>query len=211
MSCIAKLGSRSKTPGAVCGRKVVSGQYCGIHRGHSKPPTPPTPCVAAPVPAEAAPVPAEAAPVTPNKTPGDPFKFWVTEFEKCCMQHGLIGWSLCYDRAKRRLGQCRYRTKQISLSSHMVKGDSDANIRDTLLHEIAHALVGHRAGHGLVWRAKAIEIGCTGERCGHIETVVEAKYIYKCACREIRRHKKTNKDYTRRYCKRCGVHFVQIK
>ena len=41
----------------------------------------------------------------------------------------------------------------------------DAEIEDTLLHEIAHALVGRRHHHDAVWRAKAREIGCTGQRC----------------------------------------------
>jgi hypothetical protein len=36
--------------------------------------------------------------------------------------------------------------------------------RDTILHEIAHALTpGHN--HDSVWRAKSIEIGCDGKRC----------------------------------------------
>ena len=42
---------------------------------------------------------------------------------------------------------------------------SDDEVLDTILHEIAHALVGPQHGHDAVWRAKAREIGCTGERC----------------------------------------------
>jgi hypothetical protein len=38
-------------------------------------------------------------------------------------------------------------------------------VRETILHEIAHALAGPRAGHGPRWRAIAHRIGSTGERC----------------------------------------------
>ena len=35
---------------------------------------------------------------------------------------------------------------------------------ESLLHEIAHALVGRKHNHDAEWKAKAREIGCTGER-----------------------------------------------
>ncbi len=35
----------------------------------------------------------------------------------------------------------------------------------TILHEIAHALVGPGHGHDSVWRTQALKIGCTGSRC----------------------------------------------
>jgi hypothetical protein len=45
------------------------------------------------------------------------------------------------------------------LKSKIVKR---SEILDTILHEIAHALVGHKEAHGPVWVAKAKEIGCSG-------------------------------------------------
>jgi hypothetical protein len=39
-------------------------------------------------------------------------------------------------------------------------------IVDTILHEIAHALVGPRHGHDTVWKAKCTDIGARPERCG---------------------------------------------
>jgi predicted SprT family Zn-dependent metalloprotease len=80
-------------------------------------------------------------------------------------QHGLVGWSFGLNRAKRQLGVCRYRTKRIEMSAYYVKHNSDESIRDTLLHEIAHALAGHAAGHGPVWQAIATRIGAKPERC----------------------------------------------
>ncbi len=37
-------------------------------------------------------------------------------------------------------------------------------MRNTILHEIAHALTGHKAGHNAEWRNMAIAIGCDGQR-----------------------------------------------
>lgn len=44
--------------------------------------------------------------------------------------------------------------------------DGFSLIRDTILHEIAHALVGPNHCHDLVWKAKCLEIGATPRRCG---------------------------------------------
>lgn len=86
-------------------------------------------------------------------------------------QHGLIdqGWHFEFDRAKSRLGACHHGKKKITLSSIISPGQSRARIVNTILHEIAHALVGHKAAHGPMWKAKALEIGCDGERCGEVE------------------------------------------
>lgn len=80
-------------------------------------------------------------------------------------RHGLTDWTLTLDRAKTRAGACRYRSRQISLSAHLTRLHSEAEVRDTILHEIAHALVGAKHGHDEVWRATAQRIGSSGARC----------------------------------------------
>ena len=80
-------------------------------------------------------------------------------------QHGLHDWRLHFDRAKRRAGICRYNDHVIGLSAPITALHTEAEVRDTILHEIAHALTGPRAGHGPRWKAVARRIGCSGERC----------------------------------------------
>jgi predicted SprT family Zn-dependent metalloprotease len=80
-------------------------------------------------------------------------------------QHGLTGWRLVFDDAKSRAGVCRSDRKEIGLSRPLVRLYSEADVTDTVLHEIAHALVGARHGHDRVWRATALRIGCSGTRC----------------------------------------------
>jgi len=92
---------------------------------------------------------------------------------KLMEQHGLIykrglhdvpPWSFVWDRAKRRHGQCRYSRKQISLSRPLTRLLSEDEVRDTILHEIAHALIGPGHGHGPEWKEQARAIGCNASR-----------------------------------------------
>jgi predicted SprT family Zn-dependent metalloprotease len=47
----------------------------------------------------------------------------------------------------------------------LVELNDEAKVRDTILHEIAHAMVGRLHGHDFKWKHTAQQIGCTGERC----------------------------------------------
>lgn len=80
-------------------------------------------------------------------------------------RHGLIGWRLVFDNAKTRAGICRAAPKEIGLSRVLTALHSEPEVTDTILHEIAHALVGPAHGHDLVWRDKALAIGCSARRC----------------------------------------------
>jgi predicted SprT family Zn-dependent metalloprotease len=80
-------------------------------------------------------------------------------------EHGLDGWQIVADRAKTRAGVCRFGSRRIGISAPLTAIHDEAEVRDTILHEIAHALVGPQHGHDAVWRAKALEIGSSGERC----------------------------------------------
>jgi hypothetical protein len=65
---------------------------------------------------------------------------------------GLPDWSFRLNRSKVNMGLCKYGPKAIELSTYFVGRNSLEVVQDTLLHEIAHALVGpawERAGRGL--------------------------------------------------------------
>lgn len=106
-------------------------------------------------------------------------------------QHGLSGWKIKYDHARRRAGLCDFRQKTISLSRHYVRHAELAHITDTILHEIAHALVGAGHGHDSVWRQKAREIGCTATRC-HSLNFSDERWIMRCpnGCFDVKRHRR---------------------
>ncbi len=94
-------------------------------------------------------------------------------------QHHLAGWSFQFDNGRKRAGCCQYGTKVISLSYAFAKQAAEEELTDTILHEIAHALVGKMHNHDEVWRAKAIELGCSGRRCHDLQ-FVPPRYIVTC-------------------------------
>lgn len=118
-------------------------------------------------------------------------------------KHGLDrqGWRFQYDNAKKRFGTCNYRKKAITLSRPLTMLNNEEHVRDTILHEIAHALC-PRHGHDWVWRSKAIEIGCNGMRCFSSDEVVlpEPKYIGVChKCGRV-----SKKNRMPKHAKSCG-------
>ncbi len=94
-------------------------------------------------------------------------------------RHGLKDWRFAFDDATRRAGSCQNDRKTITLSRHLARNAPEAEILDTLLHEIAHALVGPRHNHDTVWKAKAIELGSSGQRC-HELRFAPPRYIVSC-------------------------------
>lgn len=84
--------------------------------------------------------------------------------------HGLgAEWSLTFDRARTRFGQCDHRTRTISMSLVLIQRASADDVEQVLLHEIAHAIVGARAGHGARWLSTARSIGYRGGRTHRVD------------------------------------------
>jgi predicted SprT family Zn-dependent metalloprotease len=124
------------------------------------------------------------------------------------VQYGLTaqGWVFAWDHARRRFGACDYRRKQVRLSAILTPHVSAEHARNTILHEIAHALVGIGEGHGRVWRAKALEIGCNGKRCGTERVDIATRYIGVCPeCKtEVKRHRRP-RNARPICCRRCHL------
>jgi SprT-like family len=79
-------------------------------------------------------------------------------------QHGLDRWSLVFGQAQTYFGICDKRQKRITISAPLTLQNDIDEVRDVVLHEIAHALTTDR-GHGRLWEAKARMVGCRPERC----------------------------------------------
>jgi predicted SprT family Zn-dependent metalloprotease len=73
-------------------------------------------------------------------------------------------WSFGFDHARTRAGLCNFTDKHISVSKPLALKYEDDEIHQVLLHEVAHALAGARAGHGPTWKRIAAEIGYDGKR-----------------------------------------------
>ena len=73
-------------------------------------------------------------------------------------------WTFGFDNAKRRAGLCNYTEHRITVSRYLAARYDDDEIHQILLHEVAHAMTGPKAGHGARWLAVARDLGYEGHR-----------------------------------------------
>lgn len=109
----------------------------------------------------------------------------------------LAEWTFSVNyRATGRLGQCQYGNKNIEVSVVLTKPEHRIKLRNTVIHEIAHAvnpmLYGrsdNHGPHGPNWRRLMIAFGERPERCSsdrdvgadlHQKRVARAKQIWAC-------------------------------
>lgn len=95
-------------------------------------------------------------------------------------EHRLVGWTFAFDKAVSRLGVTHFKTNTICLSAQPTELNPESQVRNTILHEIAHALVGPNHHHDFTWYAKAKAIGCTGDRCTNSAIQVKGRWSVKC-------------------------------
>ncbi|MFT4157930.1 MAG: SprT-like domain-containing protein [Microbacterium sp.] len=112
-------------------------------------------------------------------------------------------WSFGFDNAKRRAGQCNYTTKRITVSRYLAARFDDDEIHQVLLHEVAHALAGHKAAHGPMWKRIATELGYDGGVTHHGETAVElAPWVGTCPAGHVTyRHRRPSRATS---CAKCS-------
>jgi predicted SprT family Zn-dependent metalloprotease len=122
-------------------------------------------------------------------------------------QYGLHDWTFRFDHARRRFGSCRYKARVITLSRHLTFLNPQEQVRDTILHEIAHALT-PGDGHGGRWKRTCREIGATPTRCYTDQEVVSPPRRaarYEIGCRRCGwwhdRHRRTRRKLVCRTCR----------
>ena len=107
---------------------------------------------------------------------------WALEEHGLAARDCTFGW----DRAVRQAGCCHLGVRRITLSCPtFVPRENRDKPLETILHEVAHALAGHEAGHGLEWLAVAESLGARPERCydGLAATRLGAIGTYRCGTR----------------------------
>ena len=76
-------------------------------------------------------------------------------------EHGLYakGWRTVFCKDERFLGRCYHDEKRIQLSLLGLNSHNEFEVKNTILHEIAHALVGVGKGHNFEWLDMARKLG----------------------------------------------------
>ena len=119
------------------------------------------------------------------------------------------GWTFKFASDKGTVGWCRHSSKTIEVSKYYLDSHPD-QIRDTILHEIAHALVGVNHGHDHVWRMMCIKVGANPSRTTD-KAVYNGEFNYTVGCNnddcphpwEHGKHR-IKSAYYRYHCKWCG-------
>ncbi len=128
-------------------------------------------------------------------------------WDECRSKWGLGGWELRFSNQKRKLGYCKPQRKIISLSLAYMETNPIAVIRDTLLHEVAHAL--HyietgSTGHGRRWKEIAVEVGCEPRRCADLNGTNLPRGKYMGICPECGKstpfYRQVHREYSCRFC-----------
>jgi len=121
-------------------------------------------------------------------------------------RHGLLHWSFKLNKTKRQLGVCKEYAHRIELSEHYVSRNSREHVLDTVLHEIAHALVGTKHGHDAVWKEMCLQLGCTPTAFEKSANMPEGDWTAKCpSCRKIfTQHRRPKHLHGGLYCIKCG-------
>jgi predicted SprT family Zn-dependent metalloprotease len=126
-------------------------------------------------------------------------------------RYGLLdeGWKFEFHSKQRAMGTCKFSTKTICFSKHFIMSDPE-QVTDTLLHEIAHALVGEGHGHDEHWQRMAAYIGARPKSCT-TEYTNTAKKNFRIKCEKcgwsITRFRLKRKLMTEEYgayCPKCG-------
>jgi hypothetical protein len=68
-------------------------------------------------------------------------------------------WSFHFSACKSFLGRCNPMDKTIEISTAFIQSMTDYQIKQVVLHEIAHAMVGTGMGHNFMWKMMASAIG----------------------------------------------------
>ena len=129
-------------------------------------------------------------------------------------EHGLGHVPFEATNAKRQFGVTTHRVTSrfgtvvneelvsIGLSRPLTVVNDEACVRDTILHEIAHAKAGYAAAHGYAWRQVARSIGAQPDRvCGDGVKQVPGAYQATCGCGLD--HNMYRMPRNRKRCRRC--------
>jgi hypothetical protein len=126
-------------------------------------------------------------------------------------KHGLLGqgWDFTISKTRNIIADCNDVKDVIRMSRMHLELGGEYEVKQVILHEIAHALVGTRYGHNHKWRAKAWEIGVVDPSSTFsVSYDIPHKIEVKCGvCTKTlqRRQRRMNTTKLNRcYCMHCG-------
>ncbi len=118
--------------------------------------------------------------------------------------HGLQDWTFKLDECPSEVWFMQRRDEDDTpVSRHHVAHHTTEQVRETILHEIAHALVPDHVAHGEEWKAMAKAVGAVPKACaGDDHSIIEGPWLVSCSS-AVRSGVSARKTYIYRF-KCCG-------
>jgi predicted SprT family Zn-dependent metalloprotease len=123
--------------------------------------------------------------------------------------HGLIlsGWKFNWIDTKRTIGRCSYTMKTIYLNREYVSLNDQWPVRDTILHEIAHALCSISDKHGPNWKRMCVRIGANPQALTDVSSIIAPVGNVVGTCPNGHISKRYRIPRTERSCSTCSPKF----
>lgn len=112
-----------------------------------------------------------------------------------------------------------FRIKEMQLSRYLIEGNNEDQVKDTILHEIAHILANREAGgnqgHNWRWRQWCIKVGAKPERCANPAKLNMPKHNYLLHCEKChdvigKKYRKRDQSRYRSACCRATLYFTTV-
>jgi predicted SprT family Zn-dependent metalloprotease len=118
------------------------------------------------------------------------------------------GWKFAWNSRRTSFGLCSPRRKTIFLSTFLLSTVPLDEHKDTVLHEIAHALDFEERGfsnHDRYWKRKAIEVGAAPVACRSVQdnTTILQQSKYTLVCPNGHEYPKHRMLKHKRSCPKC--------
>jgi hypothetical protein len=123
-------------------------------------------------------------------------------------KHGLQAWSYKTNRSSKVAGRCYSLGRVIEMSTKIAAVRSEAETRNTILHEIAHALTPLH-GHDGVWAAKHRELGGDGQAHWHDRAASLQMALWVGKCEQGCEYGRQARSYRMETC-HCHLHGMRL-
>jgi SprT protein len=119
------------------------------------------------------------------------------------------GVEFSWSRAKNAFGDYHWAANMIRLSKVLTPLRPESEVRNTIMHEIAHSLTPRDTGHGRAWQIQMIKFGLKPERC--TKTVADltkiGKYWYGVCPSGHKVGQWSRKPNAPRSCSKCSKYY----
>lgn len=112
------------------------------------------------------------------------------------------GWEFGFNLDRARAGVCRFEERRIEVSVSFCHRAGPEKVEKTILHEIAHAIVGLEHNHDAVWNEINLRIGGDPGSCHDVDHT-PPRWVGRCGCGNRWQRHRLARGLRRAICTKC--------